>query len=759
MFKNRSQNTDTITKPASLKRVNFSDDAKPYSNPIDHVLDELSWLNKLLSAYIIRMRQANFFTSPKSFRDLFISDEEVDALLRAGVFEHATKSGDRNRDQEISKLLTSADKAREHINQRIQLSADRDQQLPRLIQLKQWFHLNQFELNALLICLAAALDGRYERLYAYMQNDMTRTLPSIDLIIGLLCQEGNERWSNLRFFHPSAFLFHFHLLESTQPDFAVSPARQFLSVDRRVIDFIFGTNAIDHRIANDLHFYEPLDLDKVVVDDSLKKRAQQLLEQGIRCSSEERPILYFHGQKGVGKRSLALALCNTLKIPLAVADMRSLLNDAEQFLDKIRLVLREGWLYACAICFEHLEQLDKTANEQILIYTTFVEAIQELGWLTILCSENELPQQILKLSNICPIEISRPQEGAQRSLWSKFLAAAKIDYASSDLGQLTSRFNLNGGQIAEVVRLAQQSATVQNPDKPQLTMSNLFCSCRFISQPKLSSLARKITPKYSWKHLVLPDDQLQQLKELVLQVKHRNTVMNDWGFAEKLSLGRGVNALFAGPSGTGKTMSAEIIADDLKLDLYKIDLSAVVSKYIGETEKNLNRIFTEAEYSNSILFFDEADALLGKRSEVKDAHDRYANIEISYLLQKMEEYEGITILATNLRQNIDDAFVRRIRLIIEFPFPEEAYRERIWRGIWPKGVQLSAQVDHKFLARQFRLSGGNIRNIALAAAFFAAENGRLVTMEHLIQATKREFRKMGKICGRAEFGEYYDLIR
>ena len=222
------------------------------------------------------------------------------------------------------------------------------------------------------------------------------------------------------------------------------------------------------------------------------------------------------------------------------------------------------------------------------------------------------------------------------------------------------------------------------------------------------------------------------------------------GFYHKLSLGKGVTALFAGPSGTGKTMAAEIIANELGLDLYKIDLSGVVSKYIGETEKNLDRIFAAAENANAILFFDEADALFGKRSEVRDSHDRYANIEISYLLQKMEEYEGIAILATNLRQNLDESFVRRLAFTVHFPFPDEDSRRRIWAGIWPARTPLAPETDMDRLARRFKLSGGNIKNVALAAAFLAAGDGNLVTMEHLIHATRREYQKMGKVLSKTE---------
>ncbi len=220
---------------------------------------------------------------------------------------------------------------------------------------------------------------------------------------------------------------------------------------------------------------------------------------------------------------------------------------------------------------------------------------------------------------------------------------------------------------------------------------------------------------------------------------------------------QGLAVLFAGPSGTGKTMAAGIIANELKLDIYRIDLAGVVSKYIGETEKNLSRIFTEAEASNAILFFDEADALFGKRTEVKDSHDRYANIEVGYLLQRIEEYEGMVVLATNLRQNMDDAFVRRMQFIVEFPYPEEEHRYRIWKGIFPAQAPLDKGVDFEFLARQFKVAGGNIKNIALGAAFLAAADGEVITMKHLARAARREFNKMGKLCVETDFGPYYAL--
>jgi SpoVK/Ycf46/Vps4 family AAA+-type ATPase len=259
---------------------------------------------------------------------------------------------------------------------------------------------------------------------------------------------------------------------------------------------------------------------------------------------------------------------------------------------------------------------------------------------------------------------------------------------------------------------------------------------------------------YVWGDLILPAAQMDVLKNICSQVRYKYVVYEEWGFAKKLSRGKGVNILFSGPPGTGKTMAAEVIANELGLELYKIDLSAVVSKYIGETEKNLQAIFDGAYLSNAILFFDEADALFGKRSEVKDAHDRYANIEISYLLQKMEEYDGVVVLATNLKNNIDEAFARRVGTWVEFVFPEVSLRERIWETIFPKDMPIQKNIDFSFLARKFQLAGGNIKNIAVASAFLAAEKAQAVGMEHIIPSVKRELAKLGKTCTKSDFGEF-----
>jgi SpoVK/Ycf46/Vps4 family AAA+-type ATPase len=284
----------------------------------------------------------------------------------------------------------------------------------------------------------------------------------------------------------------------------------------------------------------------------------------------------------------------------------------------------------------------------------------------------------------------------------------------------------------------------------RLTNADLFAAARRSCGSELEPLARKIDSVFGWDDIVLPEDSIAQLREICTRVERRDQVIEGWGFRRTLGVGVGVSALFAGSSGTGKTMAAGVLANALQLDLHAIELASIVSKYIGETSKNLDRIFRAAHDANAILFFDEADALFGKRSEVRDSHDRYANVEIAYLLQKMEAYDGVAILATNMRQNLDEAFARRLAFTIHFPFPGAEDRLKIWRRVWPDEVPLAADVDLLDLAERFRLSGGNIRNAALAAAFLAAAEGGEVCRDHLLRAIRREYQKLGRGLSEAE---------
>jgi hypothetical protein len=316
-------------------------------------------------------------------------------------------------------------------------------------------------------------------------------------------------------------------------------------------------------------------------------------------------------------------------------------------------------------------------------------------------------------------------------------------------------FRLTPEQAERARAAAELQATAMGEP---VTLRHLAAGARAQNASGLERLALRISPKAGFDDLVLPETVFRQLHDIVARVRYRSRVLGEWGMRRAAGKGRGVTALFAGDSGTGKTLSAEVVAGALGLDLYVIDLATVIDKYIGETEKNLDRIFREADRVNGVLLFDEADAIFGKRSEVHDAHDRYANVEVAYLLQRMERFDGIAILTTNLRANLDDAFLRRLDALVDFPTPDEPSRRLLWERHLPGHLLLDDEVDLEFLARAFDLPGGNIRNISVAAAFLAAAEDRLITMVDLIRATAREYRKLGRLCVEAEFGPYFTIV-
>jgi SpoVK/Ycf46/Vps4 family AAA+-type ATPase len=420
----------------------------------------------------------------------------------------------------------------------------------------------------------------------------------------------------------------------------------------------------------------------------------------------------------------------------------------------LELAEREGALQPAAVAVLDAQTLKPEDAERLRARLGDRPAVR--APLLILLSDGRFHWQGLTIA------LPDPDYAARRELWREGLTTldrpGQPELGTDTLAGLADRFRLTARQIEDAVQTARAAAIWRDPHNPHVGQVDLFAAARTHSTPILSNLARKITPHYGWDDIVLPADTVAQMREICSYVEHRHTVYEQWGFGRKLALGLGLMALFAGESGTGKTMAAEIIAGALGLDLYKIDLSNVISKYIGETEKNLNRIFAEAETSNAILFFDEADALFGKRSEVKDAHDRYANIETAYLLQKMEEYDGVVILATNLKMNIDEAFLRRMHFVVDFPVPSEDDRRRIWQGALPAQLPLAPDVDFDFLARKFKVTGGNIRNITLLAAFLAAGDGQVVRMEHMVQATRREFQKIGRMVTPSDFERFYPLF-
>jgi AAA+ superfamily predicted ATPase len=515
-----------------------------------------------------------------------------------------------------------------------------------------------------------------------------------------------------------------------------------LHLDDQVVRFLLQQPGLDARLAPFCQLINPTTcLNDLYLNPEVKQALVTLVIEDWQAQKTLQ--IYFQGSDRVSKHLTAEALAAAIKAPLLSADLAKIADNKANFAPTLKLICREAWFQNALL---YLDGLDALLNDQAILYEDLMRAIAQHRSITILAGiQPWIPNAAVPVEMIT-VPFSIPDFAQRRICWQTQLTTAGISIDPTELDALADRFRLTPHQITNTVKSTCKAARWQAAAEKNTSHTLLlFASARAQSGHDLTALARKIEPQYTWNDIILPDDHQTQLRAICNQTKYRNLVHEEWGFDRKLSLGKGLNVLFYGPPGTGKTMAAEVIARELQLDLYKIELSQILSKYIGKTEKTLNRIFTAAANYNAILLFDEADALFGKRSEVRDAHDRYANIEIGYLLQKMEEYEGLAILTTNLRSNMDDAFVRRLRFIIEFPFPNEKQRRQIWEKVWPDTTPCSSDINLDFLARRFEIPGAHIRNIALAAAFLAADDGRVINMAHLLQAIRREYQKLGRI--------------
>ena len=703
-----------------------------YNSNLEHLLDELYRIDQIVRLYLDKYK-----TDPDGMDDLrglFISEDEVNAILRTAPYGLEAEICSGMEYEEIKTINREIDRKKVE-------SIKKGKEL-RLPLLEKLFHLTPFEMDILLICLASELDLRYEKLYSYLHDDVTKKRPTVDLVINLLCHSIEERFDARKHFSLTAPLIRNRLvyLVSDGSDWQLPLLSKFIKVDERIIGFILGADEIDPRIRD---FSSVIEAERSFGDITSSKDDRNTLMDLIswHSSSKAPPMLFFHGLYGTGKKMTAEAVCMELGTPLLMVKMNaSIASKSSETLD---IIIREALLQNSSL---YLDGFDALLREGAGVTgTDLIEVLDPFpNWVFL---SGELPWEpaaVLKNHRFINHAFPLPSFTLRKRLWESFLSGYGSVSDDVDINAIASKFNFSGGQIKDAIFTARNTAMAKKPGESELSMADLYHGCKAQSNKKLAVLAKKTDPHYAWEDIVLPKDTKDQLEEVCGFIKCRGTVYADWGFDKKLSTGKGLNILFSGPSGTGKTMAAEVIAREASLDLYKIDLSHVVSKYIGETEKNLKKIFQEAETSNAILFFDEADALFGKRSEVKDSHDRYANIEISYLLQKMEEYEGVSILATNLYQNMDEAFVRRLQVIIEFPFPNEEYRRRIWEVIFPGEAPLGDDIDFGVLAREVKLAGGNIKNIALAAAFYAADDGGVIQVQHLVRAAQREYQKLGR---------------
>ena len=602
------------------------------------------------------------------------------------------------------------------------------QPAPALVELSARLGLSPFEQQTLLLCAALELDPAAPALCALAQRDERKPWPTFALALELF---DDPSWEALS---PQGPLRDWRLVEISQlPGQPLTGS--VLRADERIVSYIKGLNYLDDRLA-------PL-LTAIPQAEGGLPASQQVtvatVLEGWARSAElsPAPAVQLLGPDAAAKLSVAADAADRLGRRLYRLPAGLLPAQPGELETAARLWSRESRLLPLVLYLDTQTDDGDAPDRAVGRFLASSSGLFLVGTV-------EARPELMPTASV--VDVARPTLAEQHAIWLRALGPA----AGRTAGQLAGQFDFDAATIARIAgTAAEQDAAGQLP--------RLWDASAAICRPRMDALAQRIDGRATWDDLVLPEPELDLLHQIADQVRHRAEVYHGGGFADRLNRGLGITALFAGPSGTGKTMAAEVLARDLRLSLYRIDLSAVVSKYIGETEKNLRRVFEAAEQGAAVLFFDEADALFGKRSEVKDSHDRYANIEVNYLLQRMESYRGVAVLATNMRSALDQAFLRRLRFVVTFGFPAAAERRVIWSKVFPARTR-TYDLDLDRLAH-LTATGGMIHNIALNAAFLAARDATPVTMPLVLAAARAEFRKLELPVAESDFAWYPEVVR
>jgi ATPase family associated with various cellular activities (AAA) len=680
----------------------------PSDFSLGYLLGRLAIVEARVAAAVAERRRTD--PAPDdAFRGLYLADEHVDRLLgQPGVrrmLGHAPA--------DVAELRSTVEEAADR--------AEASGATLRLRRLAAAFELSESDVDILLVALAPDVDARFEKLYGYLHDDVARRRASIGLALELTGGGSLDPAARGRF-GANAPLRRSGLLVVDDAD------RPFLTRALRVPDRVTAALLGDTEPPAELRpvLHDPAPLAAAIGD-----RVNRALSGGVG-------VVYCKQSVGTWAGSVVVAALAEQGRAATVVDLS--LGSAESVPELVRLAVREARLADRVLVLGPVDGLDRPTLRQLTGGPAPVVLYGTVPWDPTWSETGVLGLDLETLAH-------RPAD----RIWADALAAAGADPAAAIA---LSPFRLAPDQVTRAVAAGRSAAAA---DGAALSVPHLAAGARMQNGVGLGRLARRIDPSVGWADLVLPPAPLAGLHHLSDRVRLRDKVLGEWGLRRAGGRGEGVTALFAGEPGTGKTMAAEVVAGELGLDLYVIDLASVVDKYIGETEKNLERLFAGAEGVHGVLFFDEADALFGKRSEVSDARDRYANLEVAYLLQRMETFDGLAILATNLGSNLDEAFARRLSLVVEFARPDKDQRLLLWQKSLAS-VPLGSDVDLDFCAAAFELAGGDIRNIAVTVAYVAAAEGGIADMTRLVRAVQLEYRKLGRLCVEAEFGEYYKLL-
>ncbi len=729
-----------------------------YEHPIEHLTDELKRLDIILEQELLQMNVEPSEAEPfNEIPGLFISASEAKSLMTDTINSPTYTYEQEQRLAQISQLISD----------RLQLAAQLGRQLP-IVDARRRLHLSEMEYRALIVALAPHVSRRYVKLYGHLQDDIGNGLLTVDLLLRLCCETPEERRQLLdRLIDPTSLfrsLLHGRGGSGSAYAHSASLLTQQVQLRGRLTHYLLGMNWRYDGPLGHCQLYT-VESNRRLLQDSGEGRLHEQIAAHCRQTREDSGLILWllRGPAGSGKTYQARLACASLDKALLEWDISHAPEEEQAFHEAVDGLLLEASLQDAIPAIDHLHTLQLP-----LTRTTGTDRRQEWlmgrlaayhGHIFIFSEEEFKPIRPSPECILIDIPLPIPDIGERRRLW-QTLAGESLRLNAGESDALAGKFLFTPGQIAasveEARKLADWRLLLSEGDEEPMSASRLLHQAAYqLINHRLQDKAVKLEPKFEWTDLILPTETLQLLRQASNRVRDQHKVMHSWGFERKLPYGRGISMLFTGPPGTGKTMSAMVMAREMGAELYRIDLSRVVSKYIGETEKNLSDIFDQARQSGAILFFDEADALFGKRSEVKDSHDKYANMETAYLLQKMEEYDGLTILATNFAQNLDDAFTRRIQFIVKYPFPDAAQREQLWRGAFPRETPVD-ELDYTFLSRSFELSGGSIKNVVLTAAYLAAREGDSVGMKHLIEGIIQEYKKSGKVLLKDRMGPYAD---
>jgi SpoVK/Ycf46/Vps4 family AAA+-type ATPase len=604
------------------------------------------------------------------------------------------------------------------------------------------FELDEMSARIIAVLIAIEHDSALEALCSYAWDDFKRQRPDVGFLIDLLAaDDAAARDQARRALAGDGALRRYRLaLVGVAGDADLTPPpRRIVRLADRVIAFLHGDAAPDPQLDGIAAVAAPVSLANVILPQPVIAAADRALAQpGARA--------LFYGPAGVGKGMLVRALGTAYSRPVLRVSVSELLRVPERLEDTMARLIREAALQDALVLFRAGRTLDDIHHGAL--FDRFVELSARIrGPAVFSCQQRPswLVHSILELREVL---FPSPPMQARVALWRQALGADVALVEGDAIEDIAGRFVLGGEPIHRAAERTAAQARLRDPRAPRITIGDLTESARLMLQHRLGTVARRIQPGFAWDDLLLPEDTMDGIREMLAFAKHRSYLLDEWGFDKKLPYGKGVSAILAGPPGTGKTMVAQLLAQELGYDLYLIELAQIVNKYIGETEKNLARVFDEAENSHAILFFDEADALFAKRTEVKSSNDRYANLEVNYLLQRMEAYGGITLLATNLEQGIDEAFKRRVRFSIAFELPEPPVREKLWRSMFPPQARLSPDIDWTRLAERFEMAGAYIKKAALRGAARALDRGpgAVVTGADLELSAQLEYREMGRIA-------------